>query len=346
MGPIDTTVAPRPTLPQAGAASSGLMTQDDVLQKLTNELSLSEGLTKRRQEFATTGQGRQIYDALSDPSKVMTGIDPNANLKQGIDLRQGYEQSIAKAGANTMDVLTAISSILKERKNAEQSARELKLQENKFKADLATKNMVLDENTGEPRGMTQAELDANPYAMSGTKAIAAVTAQGGSDLINMGKDKESQKAIAESILKAGGVKAYRDQLPGSEIKKNILQDVEDLLAADTSGIAGVVRYGFVPGTEANRQQIIMDRLKSSLALDNVKLLKGQGAVSDAERKLLEDASSRLKQTQKNADFRKELLKLKEGLSGKSDTVEMTSPDGKKYLVPSSEVEEAKKNGWK
>ena len=158
MGPIDTTVAPRPTLPQAGAASSGLMTQDDLLQKLNNELSLSEGLTKRRQEFATTGQGRQIYDALSDPNKVMTGIDPNANLKQGIDLRQGYEQSIAKAASNTMDVLTAISSILKERKNAEQSAAELKLQEQKLKADLATKNMVLDENTGEPRGMTQEEL--------------------------------------------------------------------------------------------------------------------------------------------------------------------------------------------
>ena len=166
MGPIDTTVAPRPTLPQAGAASSGLMTQDDLLQKLTNELSLSEGLTKRRQEFATTGQGRQIYDALSDPSKVMTGIDPNANLKQGIDLRQGYEQSIAKAASNTMDVLTAISSILKERKNAEQSAAELKLQEQKLKADLASKNMTIDEKTGEPRGMTQEELKSRGSMIS------------------------------------------------------------------------------------------------------------------------------------------------------------------------------------
>ena len=166
MGPIDTTVAPRPTLPQAGAASSGLMTQDDVLQKLNNELSLSEGLIKRRQEFATTGQGRQIYNALSDPNKVMTGIDPNANLKQGIDLRQGYEQSIAKAGANTMDVLTAISSILKERKNAEQSAAELKLQEQKLKADLASKNMTIDEKTGEPRGMTQDELKSRGSMIS------------------------------------------------------------------------------------------------------------------------------------------------------------------------------------
>lgn len=150
----------QPQRAQAGDESSRVMNSDQLLQRLNEELSLSEGLTKRRQEFATTGQGRQIYNALSDPNKVMTGIDPNANLKQGIDLREGYEQSIAQAakGTNTMDVLTAISSILKERKNAEQSAAELKFQEKKLKADLATKNMTIDETTGEPRGLTADEI--------------------------------------------------------------------------------------------------------------------------------------------------------------------------------------------
>lgn len=156
----------QPPRAQLGDEASRVMNQDQLLEKLNSELSLSEGLTKRRQEFATTGQGRQIYDALSDPSKVMTGIDPNSNLKQGIDIRQGYEQSIAKAGANTMDVLTAISSILKERKSAEQSAAELKLQEQKLKADLASKNMTIDEVTGEPRGMNQQELKSRGSMIS------------------------------------------------------------------------------------------------------------------------------------------------------------------------------------
>lgn len=259
----------QPPRAQAGDEASRVMNSDQLLERLNNELSLSEGLTKRRQEFATTGQGRQIYDALSDPNKVMTGIDPNANLKQGVDLRQGYEQSIAKAGANTMDVLTAISSILKERKNAEQSAAELKLQEQKLKADLASKNMTIDEKTGEPRGMTQEELKSQ-----GTQ---------------------------------------------SEAKNQIITNIKDLLSGDTNPITGLIRYGFIPGTEAKSKQVIFDNLKSLLSLDNIKYLKGQGAVSDAERKLLEKASSRLDPTMSDKDFRKELENLYKGLTGENIT---------------------------
>lgn len=163
----------QPARAQSGDEASRVMNQDQLLEKLNNELSLSEGLTKRRQEFATTGQGRQIYDTLSDPAKVMTGLDPNSNLKQGIDIRSGYEESIAKSGRNTMDVLTAISSILKERKSAEQSAAELKLQEQKLKADLASKNMTIDEKTGEPRGMTQDELKSRGSMISNVEIKGA-----------------------------------------------------------------------------------------------------------------------------------------------------------------------------
>lgn len=170
MGPIDTTVAPRPTLPTTGAASSGLSTQNDVLQKLNEQLSLSEGLVKRRQEFATSGPGRAAYDALSDPNKVMTGLDPNSNLTQGIDLRSGYESSIAKAGANTMDVLTAINSIFKQRKDAENETKRLSNDEIKLKADLMSKNITIDEVTGEPRGMTADELK-NKASMIGSVDI-------------------------------------------------------------------------------------------------------------------------------------------------------------------------------
>jgi hypothetical protein len=74
-------------------------------------------------------------------------------------------------------------------------------------------------------------------------------------------------------------------------------------AVGTSRIFQIQR---IPGTAAYDFEVQFNNLKSLLSLDNVKLLKGQGQVSDAERKLLAEASAKLDLGQSEAEFKKSL----------------------------------------
>jgi surface antigen len=70
----------------------------------------------------------------------------------------------------------------------------------------------------------------------------------------------------------------------------------------------------ISGTNAKKMMNSIDGLKSLLSLDNIKYLKGQGAISDAERLTLEQASSRLNAGLKEEDFQKELDRIRAALS--------------------------------
>lgn len=74
-------------------------------------------------------------------------------------------------------------------------------------------------------------------------------------------------------------------------------------AVGKSGFLGSFGAALIPGTERADFVRQFDNLKSLLALDNVKLLKGQGAVSDAERKLLSDAATKLDRAQSETEFK-------------------------------------------
>lgn len=68
-------------------------------------------------------------------------------------------------------------------------------------------------------------------------------------------------------------------------------------------------FGLLPGTENRDFKTQFNNVKSLLALDDVKLLKGQGAVSDAERRLLAEASSKLDLAQSETEFRAALADI-------------------------------------
>lgn len=339
MGPIDTTVAPRPTLPQAGSASTGLSTSNDVLQKLNDQLSLSEGLTKRRQEFATTGQGRQIYDALSDPSKVMTGIDPNANLKQGIDIRSGYESSIAKAGTNTTDILTQLAGLIRQQKQDENTVIERKMQIAKLNEEvLKPKNLKMDEN-GEVTGLSAEELAANgPILKKGTQAVSEVLKQGGSDVLNQAKDVNARTALAEEILKTGGVSEYRKQLPldsllndaeRTEIQKNatLLSQIDQAIpvfsSGDKSGGTGPIA-GLLPGFISPEKTREMRRQVGAITTQFQQLISGK-VISDKEVKRL--AAFLPNQYKSESENMGDLVKLKSEIEKNMSLFEKAKQEG-------------------
>lgn len=133
--------------------------------------------------------------------------------------------------------------------------------------------------------------------------------------------KEYQNAVAVGLSS--------DTAPVSELKQNALKSVTDLItkfdsgagtsAVGKSGFLNSLGYGLIPGTKRSDFVTQFDNLKSLLSLDNVKLLKGQGQVSDAERRLLADASAKLELSQSEPEFRAALKDIQDALHGNGDT---------------------------
>ncbi len=117
-------------------------------------------------------------------------------------------------------------------------------------------------------------------------------------------------------LSSDEVKAKEDKDKAEGLKMQAIDVVDELLARDTGAITGLKNpIKSLTGENALTQNLF-DQIKSILSLENVKFLKGQGSVSDAERDLLAKSASSLNTNLRNEDFYNELLKIKGILSGK------------------------------
>ncbi len=154
--------------------------------------------------------------------------------------------------------------------------------------------------------------------VNGRDAIAKVIQQQGQDLLSDAPDDKTKQLIAQDILAAGGVDKYRKKAPLSKTKQDMVKSIDELLANNTSSFTGALRDGdsrFGPlldklmfrdtsGTKAT-----INNLKANLALLSAGKIQGQGSVSEAERKLLNDASSKLNSNKNLSDTKfKDVLK--------------------------------------
>lgn len=170
--------------------------------------------------------------------------------------------------------------------------------------------------------------------------------QGWVDLINSGGAKITSVPAKLKTAVAGALASNVKSSSGgsSELKTNALTTAEGLLskfndgkgtsAVGKSGAFNSFGYGYIPGTERANFVNDFNSLKSQLSLDNIKLLKGQGAVSDAERALLEKASTKLNLAQSEDEFKTTLEDLVTNLKSEqapANTVTkpqmMTLPNG-------------------
>ncbi len=129
-------------------------------------------------------------------------------------------------------------------------------------------------------------------------------------------------------------------------------------AVGKSGILGSFGYGLIPGTDRANFLTDLNSLKSQLALDGVKYLKGQGAVSDSERALLAQATTKLNAAQSEDEFKKTLEDIINKLSGPSSSsqtagtvapapagyVNIKKPDGTVGSIPEGNLDAAIKLG--
>lgn len=145
---------------------------------------------------------------------------------------------------------------------------------------------------------------------NGTLSPLAQAVQNGT--ITIDKIPAAQRAQVAAELATSGIAGPRQMALSTD-----LDVVNQLLNSDTNAITGVAQnpFNFV-GLSNQKTLNLYNQLQGILKLENRQQLKGQGAISDFEFKVLGDAASSLGRNLSNGEFRSTLQKVKDVLEGK------------------------------
>lgn len=84
----------------------------------------------------------------------------------------------------------------------------------------------------------------------------------------------------------------------------------DKILENSDSISGLIQTGIIPGTEGAKTSNQYEQLKGLLSLDKRQLLKGQGAISDFEFKVLAQAASNIGRNMGEDDFKQALIDIR------------------------------------
>lgn len=131
--------------------------------------------------------------------------------------------------------------------------------------------------------------------------------------ITIDKIPAAQRAQVAAELATSGIATNRQTTLASN-----LAVVNDLLGnASLGAISGVPALSaFIPGTSAQLAKNQYNQLKGILSLENREKLKGSGAISDFEFRVLSEAATALGRNLSDADFKKQLEKIRDVFEGK------------------------------
>lgn len=148
-----------------------------------------------------------------------------------------------------------------------------------------------------------------------------------------------QSLVAQGLGKSGP--------KTSEATQNVLSVIDSLLAnpavTQISGPIGQFTGGLLGGQGALAKNYY-NQLQGMLSLANRQQLKGSGAISDFEFKVLSQAASSLGRNLSDADFVAELQKLKDKLSGNAP-LPTTPIEGDVWKAPDGAQYEYQDGGW-
>ena len=170
----------------------------------------------------------------------------------------------------------------------------------------------------------------------------------------VGVPEVTQESIDKATEKSDAKKLAEGEITQNYGLVNELLNIGDGTLNAIAGVPGL--SAFTPGTKTQLAQNKAKQLKAILSLENRQKLKGQGAVSDFEGKMIADAGSSLgindagRSSLGNEDFKKEVRKVRGAFglaAGQPQKVRITSPDGKtkEGSVTSEEANSAYLQGY-
>lgn len=322
-----------------------------------NSLAPSAGTTSAKQKYSDyvssanlgisnlEGQGRGIPLGLvrGQQEKLYNQSEIEAQRLQGdINIAQGSDQS---SQAQQLAKMNFEQSLLKPQSSPVSVAQGSSLVDpvtgkvlfnSPAKADNPT-GIVGEYNDALSLGLIPKTTTLQQFVDDRKPTSTTVNNYGGSTTGNPAADSWI-KLIQTNQAKIGDVpKALQNAVSTglanspqtSQIKQDALASANDLLTQFNAGNTGAVggssifNFATIPGSDKANFINALNTLKSQLSLSNVNLLKGQGAVSDAERALLAAASSKLSTTQSETEFKKTLQDVINALSGKDGGLSAT-----------------------
>lgn len=313
-------------------------------------------ILKNAQQQSQAGQAKLM---LQGQNVIGKGLADSARIFSNPELTPSAGTSLGLSAQNQFEPLTL--SIENQQKLATQNLGNLKdiisMTKDDFERQLdnARQEAVLQEtirhNKASENLGNKKYSDMGVYVEGENPSVDAWVKQ-----INSGASKMSDVPANLKSLVAQGLSS------GTQQASNLIQDAyssaNDLLNSFNKGNTYAVGKSsilpIVPGTDAANFVRNIDNLKSLLSLDNVKYLKGQGQVSDAERKLLADASTQLDRSQSETQFKATLQKIVNTLGNKVNpntsstqsggTIKMSGPGGTFNVAPEN-IDKFISNGY-
>jgi hypothetical protein len=287
-----------------------------IESQLQQQLSLAEDFQRRGQErfgevsrFAA-GQGVAGVEAVRDLGQRVSGEAPSALIGASTALGRALQTGVAEAqeAASSDNVINILSQMISLKEKQDESIRQSI--EDGFKIG--------------PDGVIEAltEPESAQRTLVGEEAVAEVIKQGGGDLIRKGGSKDERFAIAESILRSGGIQQYKNQIPLIELitssEENDIKTQTDLLQLIDQGVAlfsgAKTKTGtgplaaLIPGFAAGEETRSLRRSAENIKAQYAKIISG-ATVSDKEMKRLEKFLPTSKKTeQENLEDLKQLSK--------------------------------------
>ncbi len=279
--------------------------------------------TPQLQSTATdlNNQRNDIATGTTDPYKAAS--------ESGIAYSPSELAAIEKAYAGIYDpALKDVFAKLDQKQKEDAAALDLKnqlaLQAQKHKDDISLKQTPTATEAAasalSASGQGPYVVGANPTVdawaqriYDGTAKITDIPAKESSlrNAVTVALNANGNQPNGKSTTSALGVQA----LATAQDLMNKVNTGSGTSAIGTSRIFGGALANAIPGTDASNLANDFNTLKSQLSLDAVKYLKGQGAVSDAERALLAAAVTKLNLSQSDSEFKTTLQGIIDTLSG-------------------------------
>lgn len=303
----------------------------DYLRSVFNPAQLAtaqkniEALNQQTADELKRSQKRDEYLRNNEIGQLETG--QNYQLSENDRLSSQRLGNIAAAKGASTDALNTLLGAGKSIYDIEQAqqqyadtrADKAKAENAPFELSEGQVRYQYDQKTGQYKAIANVPKTYAPKAGTGTG-----TGSSGAPLSYLAQAVQNGTVALSSLTptQRGQVAAELARSGISSDRQNVLTAnlgvVDELLANPAvNQISGIQSPAvLIPGTNAQLAKNQYNQLKGILSLENRQQLKGQGAISDFEFKVLSDAATALGRNLSDAQFKAQLQKVRDVFAGK------------------------------